>query len=292
MKLDREQDAAVLIVLGQSNAHGHGTRLQPKQRIIEPLRHVHGLARAENQAYDLADVAWSGFTSYGMNLGETQDHTCCLANYFAIKWQQHIDAGNSLQLPDLYIIQISIGGQGIAAYEGYGNMWHMKRQPVLKPGNLFDVDISLYPLTVQILDKAMCNLQRSGKTPRVIGLHWNQWETEVDTGGSAILDARENYTSLFTGLREAIGSPFVIYLYQPLSDVFDDMRGLDVIERVFADFAAFDQFNIMDLRQSQLYNGELDDKGIFQKDGIHYHCRAQQWFSDHFFTQLFGNTSL
>lgn len=288
-ELNQKTDAPILIVFGQSNAHGHGTRLPAAQRIMQPLSHVFGLDRDQNQAYDLPDVAWRGLTSSGMNLGETQDHTCCLATEFARQWQRHIDAGNELCLPDLYVIQISIGGQGIAATERYGNMWYRDRERALKPGRLSEVNISLYPLAVQILEKAMAKLQKAGKRPVVIGLHWNQWETEVDTGGGAILDARENYTALFAGFRQAIGHDFVIYLYKPLSDVYRNPRGLATIVRVLNDFTGDPaHYQWMDLSESGLYHEDRPDKGIFQKDLVHYHCAAQQWFADSFFVRLFG----
>lgn len=288
LALNQHTDAPILIVFGQSNAHGHKTRLPHGQRIMQPLRNVYGLGRDQNQAYDLADVTWSGFMSFGMNLGEKQDHTCCLATEFARRWQQHIDAGNALELPDLYVIQISIGGQGIAAAEKFGNMWYPGRERILVPGRLFQVDISLYPLAVQILEKSVANLRNAGKNPLVIGLHWNQWETEVDTGGSAILDARENYTNLFAGFRQAVGHDFVICLYRPLSDVYQNPRGLDAITRIFADFAKDpEHFHMMDLSRSSLYDEKRPDKGIFQSDLVHYHCAAQKWFADYYFDLLF-----
>ncbi len=281
-------DAALLIVFGQSNAHGHGTRLEPAQRINLPLRNVFGLARQDNQAYGLADVKWSGFLSQGMNLGETQDHTCCLANYFARLWQDQIDAGNCLELPDLYIIQLSIGGQGIAAREKYGNMWYPARPPVLVPGRLGQVDISLFPLALEILTLAQANLTSQGKRVKVLGLHWNQWETEVDTGGAAILDARRNYGELFAALRQALGLDCTIYLYQPLSRVFADLSGLTVIEKIFTDFVQQEKgFGLIDISKSEAYDPTRQDKGIFLRDLVHYNCAAQAWFAKHFWQRLF-----
>ncbi|MBP8989459.1 MAG: hypothetical protein KBG64_04480 [Clostridia bacterium] len=287
-KLNQKTDAPLLIVLGQSNAHGHKTRLPADQRILQPLKNVYGLSREKNQAFDLPDVTWSGFTSFGMNLGETQDHTCCLATEFARLWQRHIDEGNELGLPDLYVIQISVGGQGIASSEKFGNMWYKDREPILKPGHLFEVDISLYPLTVQILEKAVWNLRCAGKVPKVIGLHWNQWETEVDTGGDAIRQAGENLTQLFRGFREAAGQDFVIYLYRPLSEVYQNPEGLKVMTDILNDFtkdAAHYQW--IDLSKSELYDERLQNKGIFQDDGVHYHCEAHKWFAKTFFDHLF-----
>jgi len=152
-----KDSAPLLIVLGQSNAHAHGTHLTESEIIRAPLKNVHGLARIHNQAYRLTDVTWSGFTTAGMNLGEDSDNTCCLANYFAAMWQNAIDSGK--ELPDLYVIQASVCAQGVAEFEVHGwNMWYAMRRPVLKPGPFGQCDISLYPLVTEILSLAVMNL--------------------------------------------------------------------------------------------------------------------------------------
>ena len=74
-----ETKAAVVFVSGQSNAHAHGQFLAPEDRIAVPLKNVFSLDRKENQSFDITDVVWSGYTTAGKNLGESQDHTCCLA---------------------------------------------------------------------------------------------------------------------------------------------------------------------------------------------------------------------
>ncbi len=47
----------------------------------------------------------------------------------------------------------------------------------------------------------------AGKNPVILGMHWNQWETEVDTGGEAVEHAGENFAGVFGGLRRAVGIP-------------------------------------------------------------------------------------
>lgn len=176
----KPNDAPILIVFGQSNAHGHGTHLPSNEEIRVPLTNVFGLDCEHNQAYGLKNVIWSGFVTEGMNLGETQNHTYCLAESFARLWQQKTDEGEPL--PPLYIIQISVGAMGIAELEKDNlNMWWKKRPPVMKPGTWEELNISLYPLAIQILSLAIKNLKAAGKNPIIIGLHWNQWETEIYT---------------------------------------------------------------------------------------------------------------
>lgn len=290
MKFNKN-DAPILIVLGQSNAHAHGTRLPEAEIIRTPLKNVHGLSREYNQAYGLDDVTWSGFTTGGMNLGETQDDTCCLANVFAAKWQAAIDAGE--ELPDLYVIQISIGAQGVAQFEIHGwNMWYALRELILKPGPLGECDISLYPLATEILSLATMNLIAAGKSPRVIGLHWNQWETEVDTGSKALNDAKANYENLFWGLFTALGSDktgknIPLYLYRPLSDNYEPSRLVRMID-IFEGFRdAYADCRILDLRESPLYNDTPKTHGIFADDGVHYTPEANRFFADRQWRDIF-----
>ena len=279
MKWEMKNDVPVLIVCGQSNAHGHGTRLATHEMIMEPLRNVWGLDREKNQAYGLSQVVWNGFTSYGMNLGEVQDHTCCLATEFARSWQACIDEG--MELPDLYIIQMSIGGQGIAKYEkGDHNMWYPNRPHIIRNGVLGQVDISLYPLAMEILPLAMQSIKNQAYTPRVIGFHWNQWETEVDTGGIAVEEARQNYKILFDGFRKAIGQSFPIYLYRPLSDVYNNPEGVESITRLFNELIQENNYmKMVDVSQSELFDASRLDKGIFQNDLVHYTAKVQRWFA-------------
>lgn len=293
MKMNFDKDSApLLIVLGQSNAHAHGTKLPEAEIIKTPLKNVHGLSREFNQAYGLTDVKWTGFTSGGMNLGETQDDTCCLANYFATMWQNAIDGGEVL--PDLYVIQISIGAQGVAQFESHNdNMWYAFRDPILKPGPLGTCDISLYPLTTEILSLAYINLMMSGKKPQIIGLHWNQWETECYTGSKALNEASANYKNLFWGFFTALGSNangtgIPLYLYRALSDNFQAER----IERMNAILESFvnclDDCRMIDLRKTSLYNDTPKTHGIFADDGVHYLAKTNYEFAKWQWRDIFG----
>lgn len=286
--------APILVVLGQSNAHAHNTHLPESEIIHTPLKNVYGLSREYNQAYGLSDVTWSGFTTNGMNLGETQDDTCCLANYFAAMWQNAIDSGR--KLPDLYVIQISIGAQGVAQYEAHSwNMWYALRDPVMKPGKLGECDISLYPLATEILSLACMNLIAAGKRPQVIGLHWNQYETECHTGSKALNDAEENYKNLFWGLFTALGSNAVgtgipFYLYRPLTENYEPSR-ISRMNDIFEKFKeSLADCRIIDLRETELYTDTPKTHGIFQEDGIHYLPTAHRSFAEWQWNDLFADS--
>lgn len=271
-------DAPILIVMGQSNAHGHGTRLDPQEEINTPLTYVWGLSREENQSYSLEDVVWSPFVTKGMNLGETQDHTCCLAGEFARIWEANAE---EMGLPMLYVIQISIGGQGVHEKENGGwNMWYPDREKVIVPGSLGTVDISLYPLACLVLKLAVENLKNSDKTPRILGLHWNQWETEVDTGGDAVTCAEENYKRLFEGFLHAIDIPCPIFLYRPLSMVYQNEEGRKKLTELFyCMLKAHSDYRMLDLTESPLWREDTEDHGIFQEDLVHYNSQVHKWFA-------------
>lgn len=129
-------DAVVFMLFGQSNAVGHILPMRQEDKILKPLKNVFGLSRTWNQSFDNQELHWTGYTSFDMNLGESQDDTYSIANCLAKIWQDSIDAG--AVLPDLHIIHIAIGAQGIT--EEF--MWYPDREKKLIPGPLGTVDIS------------------------------------------------------------------------------------------------------------------------------------------------------
>ena len=70
-----QKKAAVFILMGQSNAVGHGLKMREEEIIRIPMKNVFGLSRAQNQSYRNTRLVWEGYTSEGMNLAEEQDNT-------------------------------------------------------------------------------------------------------------------------------------------------------------------------------------------------------------------------
>ena len=277
--------AAVLFISGQSNAHAHAQAMAPEDRILQPLRNVFALDRKENQSFDIKDVVWSGFTTEGKNLGETQDHTYTLASFLAKRWQKAIDEG--CKLPDLYIVQISIGSQGII-----NGMWNPDKEKVLKPGKLGEADIALYALAQHIYPLVMQNLQSSGKEPEVIGWHWLGSEQEVWNETYLREDMKERYNAFFDGMMKAIGVPCPLYLY--LLDLQSfcrrcqiPIKAVEMINEALAlQSTRFEKVTMIELDQCPYWDPEDAQKGIYAPDGGHYLAKTQEWFAARFWEEI------
>ncbi len=282
-------DAAVMIVLGQSNAHGHGLAMKAADRIEKPLSHVFGLNRTDNQRLGLTEVVWSGYTSSSMNLGETQDHTYCLSSELARLWQAEIDRGNPRRLPDLYIIQISIGAQGVVQAKGeQNNMWYPYRPEKLIPGPLGTVDISLFPFSLNILKLAMSHLRKIKKNPAIIGLHWsgaNDCVLPMDQ----IKELTVLYPVLFQGFREAIGQEYILYLEKlllknRLKDLGLPEDGMHFENELYRKMVQSDnQIKIISAEESPFWEENTPTNGIFVQDHVHYTADVQKWFAGCYF---------
>ena len=94
--------AAVFILLGQSNAVGHGVPMDERDKIHTPLKNVFGLSRETNQSFENKALTWSGYTSNGMNLAEEQDHTYSVANCLAETDRRRGGLAGSVYRPDRY----------------------------------------------------------------------------------------------------------------------------------------------------------------------------------------------
>ena len=85
LNMQYNNKATVFILLGQSNAVGHGIPMREEDKIIEPMENVFGLSRDFNQSFENTELKWSGYTSFGMNLAEEQDNTYSLGSFGRMK---------------------------------------------------------------------------------------------------------------------------------------------------------------------------------------------------------------
>ncbi|MEQ1964849.1 hypothetical protein ABLB69_17120 [Xenorhabdus khoisanae] len=273
-------DAPLFIVLGQSNSYGHGTELPPHERIIQSLSNVFTLSLPEVYDINFSTINWTGLTSFGnANIGApaglprgNQDHPYNAANRFAKFWQIHINQGNALGLPDLYVILMGWGGQGMYLDNPPDNRWAPERNPQ-------DVE-SLYPRAIRTLRLAVQSLHKMGKNPRILAIHWNQWEAETEILAAAKA-SEMNFTRIITGISDTIGSRYIPWrLYYPLSVAFDPLNTSYVNEAIEDIIAADPKYRtLIDARNSPNYTGIASDYGVFLHDEMHYDGTTQTWFA-------------
>ncbi|MFE2728220.1 discoidin domain-containing protein [Kitasatospora sp. NPDC059327] len=210
-------DAPVLIVLGQSNAEGWGASVQDPADLqqCKSFTNVQGLNQTNNRVVGATSAKWSPYSCKGNNLGE-EHGTAGVPNYnvataTALRWQRAIDKGT--KLPDLNVIHIAWGSQGIQQNDTiWGKaLWWPERDPS-------DVE-SLFPLAMNTITNGLRALQDAGKQPRVIGIHWNQWEAEASNGTTVnVGNVQSAFLKVFNPLRAITGdtgAPF--FLYRPRS---------------------------------------------------------------------------
>ena len=285
-----ERKAAVFILLGQSNAVGHALPMAEEDKITTPLGHVFGLSRELNQRLDLERLMFTGYLSAGMNLAETQDDTYSLANCLAPVWEREAEKNPSL--PDLYIVQIAVGAQGVSREY----MWNPEYPVKLVPGPLGTVRISLFPYTERILSLIKPYFTERGQEYDIFSLHWRGGEndTGIGTPDHVLPQIKPVYRQLFDMFRRSLGEmpPTVLYEiefgeknYKRTDGVnTDNMRATTPeINRMFRAYAeetpeitTFHPFSL------SLYDkDEPETWGIFlPTDGVHYSAEANREIAD------------
>lgn len=280
----KKTDAAVFLLFGQSNAVGHNLPMAEADKILKPLPNVYGLSRTLNQSFDSKMLQWTGYTSHDMNLAETQDDTYSIANCLAQAWQAEMDRG--AELPDLYIVQIAIGAQGIT--EKF--MWYPDREPKLIPGQLGTVDISLYPFSQHILSLLDDSFRALGKTYDIMGLHWLGGAEEMIVPIeelSPVLD--DIYRRFFRDMRAAAGRDFPILLYK--LEYPDRAMDLDpsgnYLKQMYFINATFEYLHrtcenvhIFDNRRIPFYDPHVRGNGLYQaEDVVHHTEKTNRWIA-------------
>ncbi|MFM0288205.1 hypothetical protein [Paraburkholderia megapolitana] len=259
-------------------------------------------------------VNWTDSTSSDMNLGY-YGGSGNAANFAAYAWQSAINAGEPL--PDLYIIHIGWGSQGVDvaddAFSGccdwtvHGvNLW----QPMLDATKT--PTWALAPFARRMMYLGLKQILATGKKPRVLGLEWNQWEAEaapLNSAGNATTIGRapQNYAHLFSSFFASVGSAFPVMIVKPLSTAYDNVTNgvapynpaaLASMQKVFGGFVDADArvFSFVDASQSPDWNGQGPGFGIFQGgslgggDGsVHYNLDTQKWFGEQAIAACLGS---
>lgn len=280
----KKADAAVFLLFGQSNAVGHNLPMAEEDKILQPLKNVFGLSRSLNQSFETERLQWTGYTSHDMNLAETQDHTYSVANCLAALWQTEVDRG--ADLPDLYIIQIAIGAQGIT--EQF--MWYPDREKKLIPGLLGTVDISMYPLAQHVLSLLEDSFRTLGKTYEIMGLHWLGGAEEMILPMEVLSPVLDDlYRRFFRDMRAAAGRDFPIALYK--LEYPDRAMDLDpsgnYLKQMYFINATFEYLSrtcehvhIFDNRQIPFYDPHIRGNGLYQAcDVVHHTQKTNCWIA-------------
>lgn len=271
------EKAAVFILLGQSNAVGHGIPMADRDKIAKPLKNVFGLSRTLNQSYDNKELNWTGYTSFDMNLAESQDNTYSVANHLAKMWQDEID--NGINLPDLHIVHIAIGAQGVT--KGY--MWYPDREKIMKPGRVWRVDISAYPFCTHIFSLLEDSFRALSKEAEYYSLHWRGGENDFSADEEKFAEIEEIYNTLFNGFYEAIGKrvPTVLHKFYFNALHPNGNKNKDALNALFDKFAIEnDNMETFDVTDCPLCDPKLPRDGIYMDDLVHYTPELNKWAAE------------
>jgi len=274
--------AALFVLLGQSNATGYAVPMREEDYINIPMKNVFGLHRRDNQSYDNTELTWSGYTSHGMNLAEEYDHSYSAANCLASLWQEHIDLGNRCSLPDLYIIQISIGAQGVT-----GNyMWNPDYEKRLIPGPLGIADISLLSFTEHILSLVPDSFEKLGLDYDTIGIHWRGGENDMAEPKEILVNTLEPiYREIFGRLDLLSGiSPIVLHKIvchdraRDLDPTGLQNKNIHYINGVFENLcASCPNITIFDPQNYPGFIPGVYGNGLFIGDAVHFTEDVNRW---------------
>jgi hypothetical protein len=278
-------DAAFYLDAGQSNSEAWGLALAPADQINTPLSNVFVLNNT-NQTYNITDVTWTGYVSGNAMIGDnpnTQRPT--IAYHVAREWQRRINAGEAL--PNLYILHVAHGSQGIHPSLGGAGMWSYLRS---------DTDIgSYYHMTRHLLSLAIRNLLTAGKNVRFLNVNLNLWENEIAFSQEAADEMTGSFRTIVNGFSEAVGADIPFTFWRPRSLSYNSpARFVSVRDQIIALQASNPaQFSLMDAGlhpdfQQEAYDTALANYlvngssaaapfGIFQGDNVHYLAKIYEW---------------
>ena len=253
---------------------------EEKDVIKNPLKKVFGLSRELNQSFNIQKLEWSGYTSFGMNLGEEQDNTYSVANCLADLWEKESN------LPDLYIVHIAIGAQGVSK----GLMWNPEYEKKLVPGKLKVVDISLLSFTEHILSMDKKSIEKLGKKEIYPLLHWRGGEEDFTVTSEELeRNLKNNYTEILNRLNNAFGEKIPVYLhklvckdrcmdYDPEGKALEKM---EFINNVFSELSAEnDNISLFDVTKIPTFIKDVRGNGIFCDDAVHFKAEINKWVAE------------
>ena len=280
----------LFILLGQSNAVGHGSVLEESEKISTPLKNVFGLTWDDNPFLSEAPAVWRGFVTQKMNLGELTENFGSIANYLAPMWQNAVDNGEDLS--DLYIVNISLGAQGVT--EGY--MWYPGREVKFVPGPIGVADISLTPYAENILSRVKKYFNGLGVQPKTY-IHWRGGENDYLVPKEKLETCLpEIYRTIFTRLWNALEDKPKTVLHRIVCDTrafdFNPIDGLSIksmgyINNLFCTLAEeFENVEVFDSAKIPGFTLKEESRGIFIEDKVHFTAAANRWVAKTIFEEI------
>ena len=179
-------------------------------------------------------------------------------------------------MPNLYIITIAIGAQGVTDKF----MWYPKRASKLVPGPLGVADISLCPLAEHIFSLLDDSFRKMGEEYEIIGLHWRGGEEEMTVPYEEIkCKLKHIYNELFGKLYASLKTvpPVVLHRIVCEKRVMEIdpsgnwMKNMSYINSVFEELTEENEnISLFDVRNSSL-------DGIFLENDLHFTPEANCW---------------
>ena len=214
--------------------------------------------------------------------------TYSIANCLAALWQKHIDEGNPLQLPDLYIIQIAIGGQGVTSEY----MWHPDREKKLVPGKLDTVNISLFPFTTHIFSLLDESFRTLGKEYEVMGLHWRGGENDASAPEEGFCETLHGiYKTIFDSFDHLLHIPPIVLHRLACPDRMNDwdpsgaaLRKMKLVNKVFDELQDLRKnISVFDVCTAPQFIPDVRGNGLFIEDAVHFKPEVNQWVAAQIF---------
>jgi hypothetical protein len=289
-------DVAVFFAMGQSNSVSKSniTDNSPDQ-VTTPLANVF-IARATlprgsseyiNMNYTSKRMVWSNYTTVdaGNVIGrDTQNNDSTkrvkAANspaYLAKYWQEKINNGGS-GLPPLYIVHIALNSQGISCKLKDNKDWCK----TLDKTNTS----SLYWLAKALVKRTVDDLYLAGKRPRIIGVDWNQWETDGMTTNPPTdyaSDYQTNLTDVIQAMSASAGVELPFWFHKPNATSTFFAYHLETMRSkmqavVDTDKDRYTQIDPVDQLVPKA-DGTKDLNELFNPDKVHYTESVQKWMA-------------
>lgn len=259
---DTSTDVILIFIMGQSNAKGRAneeaTPFTATNVFCLPL---------DGDSFIPFD---NTNRLYSYSLGSTTDTRYSPSYAIAKGWQDRINDGESL--PDLYIVGVAKGGQGLdPSVSASTRAWSSKG---LLPGK-----------SVDAFKISLRTLHTLGKSVYFAGTFWLQGERDSNDDVSAS-NYGANFSALYQLWKDTIGTDHFIWFTKLTNNATTE--NTIKINNAFTDFADYAQ------SRAGAYVFDASQSGISPfttPDNIHYNEAALNWMGDIIINQIINSTT-